>query len=103
MEELIISSPRCISNKEKFLTEELKKVDGRRICSIKVKENGEIEMLLEKDKKSHEYFAKALKKKESDHYDYINFLDRDERIIKFSRLVKPLEYEKFFVLIFEKI
>lgn len=103
MEELIICSPKGIPNKEKYLTEELEKVDNRRICSIKVMENGDIQILVEKDKKPHKYFAKALKKRESDYFDFINFLDRDERIIKFSRLVKPLEYDKFFVLLFEKI
>lgn len=102
MEELIICSPKGIPNKEKYLTEELERIDNRRICSIKVKENGDIQIFVEKDNKAHKYFAKALKKKEEDHFDFINFLNRDDRILKFSNLIKHIEYDKFFVLFFEK-
>lgn len=102
MEKIIICSPKGITNKESYLTKELTKIKKRRICSIKMQENGDIQIFVEEDKINHKYFVKALKKKEEDYFDFINFMDRDTRITEFSKLMKHLEYDTFFVLFFEK-
>ena len=102
MQELIICSPRGIPNKEKYLVEELKRTEKRRICSITMLENGNIKILLEKDTKVHKYYVRVIKKSEEKYFDIINFIDSDENATKFPKLLKYLEYDKFFVLFFKK-
>jgi len=103
MEELIIYSPRGIPNKESYLAGELKRIAKRRICSIKMQENGDIKILLKNDITQPKYYIRVVKKKEEDYFDIINFIDKDEIYIKSSMLIKCLEYDSFFVLFFKKI
>lgn len=103
MEELIICSPRGIPNKESYLVGELKRIGKRRICSIKMKEKGDIKIFLENDITQHKYYVRVVNKKEEDYYDIINFIDKNETYIKSSMLIKYFEYDSFFVLFFKKI
>lgn len=102
MEELIICSPKGLPNKESYLTKEIARIKKRRICSIKMKENGDIKILVEEDIKVRKYFVRIVKKAEEDFLDIINFIDKSENTTKFSMLIKYLEYDSFFVLFFEK-
>lgn len=102
MEELIICSPKGMPNKERYLNEELAKIKKRKICSIKMKENGDIQILLDKETITKKYFIKIVNKTEEDYSDFINFIDRNQEAMKLPKLVKHLEYDSFFVLFFKK-
>jgi len=103
MEELIICSPKGISNKEKYLNDELTRVKGRKIFSIEIKEKGNIQIQLEKNSASKKYFVRIVKKAQEDDKDVTDFLKKNAEAIKASNLIKSLEYDNFFVLFFEKI
>lgn len=105
MEELKFCSPNGIPNKEAYLSKELKKTKGRRICSIKKEDNGDIKIIVEniKEKKGQKYFVKVIKKEDENYNDIIKYIDQNETVMKQSILIKYIEYNSFFVVFFRKI
>jgi len=104
MQNVVIVSPENISNKEKYLSEELSSYTNREICAIKKLENGEIKITFGEETEGVKHFVKVFKKKKyKDVQEFMKYYERelkDTNAKREPKLYAEFEYKKFWVLFF---
>lgn len=103
MKTIIIHSPSGIPNKEKYIDDELAKLKNSVITFIEKRDNGDIELSIEKQPSKIKYFAKVKKTKEKK-FDISKVITEKwyTDILKSAVMMEYLEYKDYVVLFFKK-
>ncbi len=102
---LIISSPKGIQNKEKFLSEALAEFRNRKICSFEKDENGNIIVVSKEQISGIKYFVKVYKI--IDYANTIEFLNAYDEFLKstncrrYPRMISKLDYGNHVIILFK--